>query len=94
MSKNRVIVEGILTPAGRDGHYKIRHEKVDETGRVTLRHASGLHHIGIGYEHIDTAVRMLIHDLQLDTSRDYQPLGRPPGPPKGRPHQGGRKRQT
>jgi transposase InsO family protein len=98
------------TPTGRDGHWRIRHDKVDKTGRITLRHASRLHHIGIGYEHIGTTVRVLIHDLhitvinadtgeiirdlQLDTSHDYQPLGRPPGPPKGSPQRGGRKPQT
>jgi transposase InsO family protein len=98
------------TPTGRDGHWRMRTDKVDKTGRVTVRHASRLHHIGIGYEHAGTPVRMLIHDLHitvinidtgeiirdltLDTSRDYQPLGRPPGPPKGRPQQGGRKKKT
>ena len=98
------------TPTGRDGHWRIRHDKVDKTGRITIRHASKLHHIGIGYEHTGTTVRVLIHDLhitvinsdtgeiirdlQLDTTRDYQPLGRPPGPPKGSPQRGGRKAQA
>ena len=36
------------TPTGRDGHWRIRHDKIDTTGAVTLRHASRLHHIGIG----------------------------------------------
>jgi transposase InsO family protein len=98
------------TPTGRDGHWRIRHDKVDKTGRITIRHASRLHHIGIGYEHIGTTVRVLVHDLHitvinadtgeiirdlhLDTNRDYQPLGRPPGPPKGSPQRGGRSRKT
>ena len=98
------------TPHGRDGHWRIRHDKVDKAGRVTLRHASRLHHIGLGYEHIGATVRILIHDLHitiinadsgeiirdliLDTSRDYQPLGRPPGPPKGSPQRGGRPGRT
>ena len=46
------------TPHGRDGHWRIRHDKVDKTGR------------------------------------DYQPLGRPPGPPKGSPQRGGRPGKT
>lgn len=98
------------TPNGRDGHWRIRHDKVDKTGRITIRHASRLHHIGIGYEHIGTTVRVLVHDLHitvinantgeiiralhLDTNRDYQPLGRPPGPPKGSSQRGGRPRKT
>jgi len=98
------------TPNSQDSHWRIRHDKVDKTGRITLRHASRMHHIGIGYEHIGTTVRILIHDLhitiinadtgeiirdlQLDTSRDYQPLGRPPGPRKGSPQRGGRPKKT
>jgi len=98
------------TPAGRDGHWRIRHDTVDRYGRITLRHAGRLHHIGLGYNVIGAPVRVLAHnlhitvihtdtgeiirDLQLDTSRDYQPLGRKPGPPKGSPQRGGRKKKS
>ncbi|MDP1877785.1 MAG: IS481 family transposase [Actinomycetota bacterium] len=91
------------TPEGRDGHWRIRHDKVDKAGHVTLRHASRLHHIGIGMDHSGTPVRMLIHDLHvtivatetgeilrdltLDPTRDYQARGVKPGPPKGRKRQ-------
>ena len=83
--------------AGADIHYRVRHDRVDKTGRVTLRHDGRLHHIGLGHEHARTPVLMLIADLDirvidattgellrhltLDPTRDYQPLGRPPGPP-------------
>jgi len=96
------------TPTGNSGHWRVRHDKVDKTGRVTLRHGGRLHHIGLGYEHNGTTVRILVHDLHitvvhadtgeivrdltLDPKRDYQPLGRPPGPPKGSPQRGGRKK--
>jgi transposase InsO family protein len=86
------------TPGQRtDGHYRVRHDRVDRTGRVTLRYAGRLHHIGLGAEHARTRVVMLIadrhvrvinadtgellRDLTLNPARDYQPLGRPPGPP-------------
>jgi transposase InsO family protein len=98
------------TPTGRDGHWRIRHDKIDSTGAVTLRHASRLHHIGIGTIHAGTPVRMLIHDLHitviaietgeilrdltLDPTRDYQPRGVKPGPPKGRPQPHRKKPQT
>jgi transposase InsO family protein len=98
------------TPTSRDGHWRIRHDKVDKTGRITLRHGGRLHHIGLGYEHNGTNVRILVHDLhitvvntdtgeiirdlELDPTRDYQPLGRPPGPPKGSPQRGGRTRKN
>jgi transposase InsO family protein len=96
-------------PTGSDGHWRIRHDKV-ASGRVTLRHGGRLHHIGLGYEHNETTVRILVHDLhvtvihadtgeiirdlQLDPTRDYQPLGRKPGPVKGLPQRGGRKKKT
>jgi hypothetical protein len=79
-----------------DTHWRVRHDRVDKTGRVTLRHNGRLHHIGLGYEHARTRVVMLVadrhvrvidattgellRDLTLDTTRDYQALGRPPGP--------------
>ena len=97
------------TPTGSDGHWRIRHDKVT-SGRVTLRHGGRLHHIGLGYEHNDRVVRILVHDLhitvihadtgeiirdlELDPERDYQPLGRKPGPAKGLPQRGGRKRRS
>jgi hypothetical protein len=60
-----------------------------------------MHHIGIGTEHartpvlklvdglhirvINAATGELLRELTLDPSRNYQPLGRPPGPqPKNR----------
>jgi transposase InsO family protein len=87
------------TPADRaaDSHQRVRHDQVDKTGRVTLRHHGRLHHIGLGHEHARTRVLLLVADLDvhvinahtgellrhltLDPNRDYQPLGRPPGPP-------------
>lgn len=97
------------TPTGSDGHWRIRHDKVT-SGRITLRHGGRLHHIGLGYEHNGLVVRILVHDLhvtvihadtgqiirdlELDPDRDYQPLGRKPGPAKGTPQRGGRKKKN
>jgi hypothetical protein len=65
---------------------------------VTLRYDSRLRHIGLGREHAGTRVYILVADLYtrvvdaetgellreltLDPNRDYQPTGRPLGPPK------------
>jgi transposase InsO family protein len=87
------------TPAGSrdaDTHDRVRRDRVDTTGVVTLRHAGRLHHIGIGRTHARTHVLLLVQDLHirivnaatgellrqltLDPTRDYQPTGRPPGP--------------
>jgi transposase InsO family protein len=79
-----------------DTHERVRHDRVDKAGSVTLRHNSRLHHIGIGRTHAGTCVILLVQDLQirvvnaatgellreliLDPSRDYQPTGAPKGP--------------
>jgi transposase InsO family protein len=71
-------------------HYRVRHDKVDSGGTVTLRYRSHLHHIGLGRVHKGRRVLVLVADrdvrvlsvegeilrqLTLDPSRDYQPLG-------------------
>lgn len=73
-------------------YYRVRHDRVDKSGRVTLRHLSRLYHIGIGAAHkhqrvtllvADTDVRVLAADgqliraLTLDPTRDYQPQAAP-----------------
>lgn len=79
------------TPSGQpfdDAHYRVRHDVVDQFGKLTLRHGSRLHHIGMGRRHARQAVLVLVKDLhvritnsagevlrdfQLDPTRDYQP---------------------
>lgn len=74
-----------------EAHFRVRHDKVDSQGTVTLRHDSRLHHIGVGRAHKGRRVKLLIADreirvldqrtgelirrLTLDPSRDYQPIG-------------------
>lgn len=77
-------------------HFRVRHDHVDTAGRVTLRYMSRLHHIGIGKAYRGEPVTLLIankhirildengsliRELILDPSRDYQPTGKPFGPP-------------
>ena len=73
-------------------HFRVRHDKVDTAGTVTLRHGSKLHHIGLGRAHKGKPIKLLVADrdirvldartgelirqLTLDPSRDYQPIGR------------------
>jgi len=71
-----------------DVHFRVRRDRVDKTGCVTLRYQSRLRHIGLGRVHAGTRVVLLIADrdirvitqdgelirhLELDPSRDYQP---------------------
>ncbi|WP_433180670.1 IS481 family transposase [Actinoallomurus sp. CA-150999] len=87
-------------PAGSrtaDTHTRVRHDRIDDSGVVTLRSGGRLHHIGIGRTHARTHVIMLIEDLHirvvnaatgellrdliLDPSRDYQPQSKNPPTP-------------
>jgi len=59
-----------------------------------------MHHVGIGAEHrrtpiiklidglhlrvVNAATGQLLRELTIDPTRNYQPLGRPPGPKPGR----------
>ncbi|MDF2979009.1 MAG: family transposase [Actinomycetospora sp.] len=79
-----------------DTHDRVRTDKIDKSGTVTLRVAGRLRHIGIGRPHAGTHVLLLTQDhhvrvvhaatgellreLDIDLTRDYQP--RRPRTPK------------
>ena len=81
-----------------DTHDRVRHDKIDKAGSVTLRVAGRLRHIGVGRTYARTDVILLIQDLHvtivnaatgeilrdlnIDPRKDYQPTGKPPGPTK------------
>ncbi len=50
------------TPAGtpRDEHYRIRLDHIDQFGKLTLRRAGRLHHLGVGIAHAHEPVLMII----------------------------------
>ena len=85
------------TPSGGDDvHYRVRHDRIDDTGTITLRVDGRLHHIGIGRTHARTHIVVLVDDhhvrivhaatgellreLTIDPDRDYQPTGKPKNP--------------
>jgi transposase InsO family protein len=79
-----------------DTHDRVRHDRIDKSGKITLRHNGRLYSIGIGRTHarthvivliqdldiriIDAATGELLRELALDPSKRYQGTGRPPGP--------------
>ena len=84
-------------PATRtDTHNRVRTDRVDQAGVITLRVAGRLHHIGVGRTYTGTRVLILVQDLNikilnaatgellreltLDPTKDYQPTGAPKGP--------------
>jgi transposase InsO family protein len=72
-------------------HYRVRHDRIDTAGVITIRYNSRLHHIGLSRHLRGTNVTVLIDDLDirvidrhtgqlirklvLDPTRDYQPRG-------------------
>ncbi|MGB6058836.1 MAG: hypothetical protein WBF71_11265, partial [Microthrixaceae bacterium] len=87
--------------SGADADLRVRRDRIDLSGSVTLRHDGRLHHIGVGRAYARTHVLLLIADLDiriidaatgellrhltLDPTKDYQGTGRPPGPPPRKP---------
>jgi transposase InsO family protein len=79
-----------------DTHDRVRRDRVDKAGKITLRYQGRLYSIGIGRTHARTHVIVLVQDLNiriidaatgellreliLDPSKRYQGTGRPPGP--------------
>jgi hypothetical protein len=75
---------------------RLRHDRIDKAGKITLRYQGTLYSIGVGRTHTGTHVLALIQDLNiriinaatgellrelvLDPNQRYQPTGRPPGP--------------
>jgi hypothetical protein len=73
-----------------DTHDRVRRDRVDKSGKITLRHQGRLYSIGIGRTHARTRVIILVQDLQirivdtttgellrelvLDPTRRYQPI--------------------
>jgi len=70
--------------------HRVRHDKIDAFGKVTLRYLGRLRHIPVGVAHKNRKVRLLvagadvriitedgelIRALTLDPNRNYQPLG-------------------
>jgi transposase InsO family protein len=47
-------------PHTATGHFRIRHDTVDQFGKLTLRHGSRLHHLGVGRTHAHTPVLILV----------------------------------
>jgi transposase InsO family protein len=79
-------------PIESEGHHRVRRDRIDTTGKVTLRYRTKLLHIGVGRAHAGVRVKLLVEDLDvrvitedgellrhltIDPSRSYQPRGRP-----------------
>jgi transposase InsO family protein len=77
-------------------HERLRRDRIDKAGKITLRYGGQLYSIGVGRTHTGTYVLILVQDLNiriidaatgellreltLDPTKRYQPTSRPPGP--------------
>jgi transposase InsO family protein len=79
---------GVAVPA----HYRVRRDRIDKAGKVTLRYHSVLLHLGVGRAYIGTRVLLLVADrdvrvltedgdllaeFTLDPTKTYQTRKRP-----------------
>lgn len=79
---------GITIPA----EHRVRRDRVDSGGNVTLRYQSKLRHLGVGRRYADTRVMLLVADrdvrvinedgellaeFTINPTKDYQPQKRP-----------------
>lgn len=79
---------GITVPA----HHRVRRDRVDNGGNVTLRYQSKLRHLGVGRRYTGTRVMLLVADrdvrvinedgellaeFTINPTKDYQPQKRP-----------------
>jgi transposase InsO family protein len=53
-----------------EGHHRVRRDRVDKTGCVTLRYRSKLLHIGLGRAHAGSRVLLLVADLDVRVITD------------------------
>jgi transposase InsO family protein len=81
---------------GAETHERLRRDRIDISGKITLRYQGRLYSIGVGRTHARTNVLVLVQDLDiriinaatgellrelvLDPTQRYQPTGRLPGP--------------
>lgn len=80
-----------------DPHLRVRRDRIDASGKVTLRINGRLYSIGLGKQLARTRVILLVDDLhvrvidavtgellrelEMDLSKQFQGTGKPPGPP-------------
>ena len=84
----RIKAKPAATPIRDAGEFRIRRDRVDQTGKVTLRYAGKLRHLSIGRAHRGQPILMLINNRdvrvlttdgqpiaehRIDPNRTYQP---------------------
>jgi transposase InsO family protein len=53
-------------PAATQNPYRVRTDTIDRFGKLTLRHAGRLHHLGVGIHHANIPALILVHPDTVD----------------------------
>ena len=61
-ARTKAVPKAPFLPAG---HYRLRQDRLDKSGRVTLRYQSRLRHIGVGRAHAGIRVLLLVADRDV-----------------------------
>jgi len=61
----RATPRALPTAATTPGFYRLRYDRVDKTGRITLRHAGRLHHLAIAAKHRSKRVLALVDQTNV-----------------------------
>jgi transposase InsO family protein len=85
----QLIPKAAPTTPDDPGLWRVRYDTIDNEGKITIRYAGRLHHLGIGRRHARTEIICLIHNLDatvinsstglvlaeftIDPTRNYQP---------------------
>ena len=52
-----------------DGHFRIRYDRVDKDGKISLRRAGRMHHVGVGRHHTGERILALIDETTVTITR-------------------------
>jgi transposase InsO family protein len=63
-------VKAVLHPSTIGGHYRIRFDHVDTFGKVSLRRAGKMHHLGVGRAHRTKKVTLLVDEKLVQVVED------------------------
>lgn len=89
-ARDKATPQGFKLVVGKET--RVRHDRIDAAGKLTIRYRSRLHHIGVGraYKRLRVIVLVsglqirvltqdgeLLRELRLDPAKDYQPTGKP-----------------
>jgi len=58
-------VKALPPSAALAGHYRVRFDHVDIFGKVSLRRAGNMHHLGVGKVHAGKAITVLVDEIEV-----------------------------